>query len=64
MKKFKITFTEQELIQFEQLIGEIATKWGNPLINLYASKIETLEEDTRPIGGGGGAPIPRPKKSE
>lgn len=65
MKKFRITFTEQEMAQFEQLIGEIPTKWGNPLLNMYVPKLEeTTEEDPKPIGGGGGAGSPRPPKNE
>jgi hypothetical protein len=61
MKQFRITFTEQEMAQFEQLIGETPTKFGNPLINMYVPKLETLEEDPKPIGGGGGGGAPKPK---
>lgn len=64
MKKFRITFNEQEMAQFEQLIGEIPTKWGNPLLNLYVPKLETTEEDPKPIGGGGGAGGPKPPTQE
>lgn len=65
MKKFRITFTEQEMAQFEQLIGEIPTKWGNPLLNLYVPKLETTEEDPpKPIGGGGGGGGPKPPTQE
>lgn len=59
MKQFRITFTEQELAQFESLIGEIPTKWGNPLLNLYVPKLETVaSEGNPPIGGGGSGPRP------
>lgn len=64
MKQFRITFTEQEMAQFEALIGEIPTKWGNPLLNLYVPKLEqTTLEDPTPIGGGAGGGAPKPKPS-
>jgi len=53
MKQYRITFSEQEMAQFEALIGEIPTKWGNPLINMYAQRLQesTIEEPKpKPIG--------------
>lgn len=48
MKQFRITFTEQEMTQFESIIGEIPTKWGNLLINLYVPKLqETIVPDEK-----------------
>lgn len=52
------------MAQFEALIGEIPTKWGNPLLNLYVPKLEqTTLEDPTPIGGGAGGGAPKPKPS-
>lgn len=55
MKKYRITFNEQEMAQFEALIGEIPTKWGNPLLNLYVPKLETTESEPPKKGGIAGA---------
>jgi hypothetical protein len=66
MKQYRITFSEQEMAQFEALIGEIPTKWGNPLVNMYAQRLQesTIEEPKpKPIGGGGGGPV-KPSKNE
>lgn len=71
MKQYRLLFTEQEWLQVESLIGEIPTKFGNPLINLLIPKLQemkvpeeiTTTEDPKPIGGGGGG-APRPPKSE
>lgn len=66
MKQYRLLFTEQEWLQFENLIGEIPTKFGNPLINLLIPKLQEMklpenvqptESDPKPIGGGGGSPI-------
>jgi len=61
MKKYIITLTEDKFNQFEAIIGEMPTKFGNPLINIYANSIETLDETPKPIGGGGGGGAPKPK---
>lgn len=63
MKQYRLLFTEQEWLQIENLIGEIPTKFGNPLINLLIPKlqemkstenVEPTESNPKPIGGGGG----------
>lgn len=57
-----IRLTEEQFQQFESIIGEIPTKWGNPLVAIYAP-VTTTEEDPKPIGGGGGGPVKPPKES-
>lgn len=34
MKQIRITLTEQQWVDLQNLIGEIPTKFGNPLVNL------------------------------
>jgi len=52
MKQFKITLTEQQWTDLQNLIGEIPTKFGNPLVNLLIPNAQesTLEEPKPPIG--------------
>jgi hypothetical protein len=68
MKKFKLEFTQQEWQAVENLIGEIPTKFGNPLINMLIPKLQEAmietEEKPKPIGGGSGGGAPKPKPSE
>jgi hypothetical protein len=53
MKQFKITLTEDQWNQFENLIGELPTKFGVPLLNMINPNLQVAEEtDTQPIGGG------------
>lgn len=60
MKKYKlIKLTEEQFIQFEQILGEIPTKWGNPLVNLYVPNTTTTEEEQ---DGGGSPKPPKPPK--
>ena len=61
MKTYRITLTEQQFQQFETIIGEMPTRFGNPLINIYANSVEIMTEDPKPIGGGGGGGAPKPK---
>mgnify|MGYP003629783870 CR=1 FL=1 len=48
MRKLKLEFTEQEWQEVENLIGEIPTKYGNPLINLLIPKLQELKEEPKP----------------
>jgi hypothetical protein len=53
MKQFKITFTEEQWNQFENLIGELPTKFGVPLLNMINPNLQVGEEtDKKPSGGG------------
>jgi hypothetical protein len=62
MKNYIITLTEQQFQQFESIIGEMPTRFGNPLINLYGNSLTVQDiEDPKPIGGGGGGGAPKPK---
>lgn len=72
MKQIRITLTEQILIDLQNMIGEIPTKWGNPLVNILIPNAQetsiggiagTLEESD-PIGGGGGGGAPKPKPTQ
>lgn len=63
MKQFRITFTEEQWNQFENLIGELPTKFGVPMLNMINPNLQTTEEDPKPIGGGGSGPQP-PKPTE
>lgn len=48
MKQIRITLTEQQWIDLQNLIGEIPTKFGNPLINiLIPNAQESVIEDTK-----------------
>jgi len=49
MKTYRITLTEQQFQQFETIIGEMPTRFGNPLINIYANSVEIMTEDPKPI---------------
>ena len=63
MKQFKITLSEDQWNQFENLIGELPTKFGVPFLNMINPNLQSTEEtDPQPIGGGGGAGSPRPPK--
>jgi len=45
MKKYRLQFTEKEWTEVENLIGEMPTKFGNPLINLLIPKLQETKED-------------------
>lgn len=51
MKNYRLQFTEAEWNAVENLIGEIPTKFGNPLINMLIPKLEeaTLEEKEKAV---------------
>ena len=44
MKKYKITLTEDQWNQFENLIGELPTKFGVPLLNMINPNLQVGEE--------------------
>lgn len=59
MKQIRITLTEQQWIDLQNLIGEIPTKFGNPLVNLIMPNAEESQiAESDPIGGGGSGPQP------
>lgn len=56
MKQFRITLTEQQWIDLQNLIGEIPTKFGNPLVNLLIPNAQESQElESPPVGGIAGA---------
>jgi hypothetical protein len=44
MKQYKITFTEEQWNQFENLIGELPTKFGVPLLNMINPNLQMKED--------------------
>jgi hypothetical protein len=44
MKQYKITFTEEQWNQFENLIGELPTKFGVPLLNMINPNLQVGED--------------------
>ena len=46
MKKYKITFTEEQWNQFENLIGELPTKFGVPLLNMINPNLQMGDDKT------------------
>lgn len=60
MKQFRITLSEDQWNQFQNLIGELPTKFGVPFLNIINPNLQesVFEEPTQPIGGGGGSPVP------
>jgi hypothetical protein len=47
MKQYKITLTEEQWSQFENLLGELPTKFGVPLLNIINPNLQVGEEATK-----------------
>jgi hypothetical protein len=44
MKNYRLTFTEEQWTQFENLIGELPTKFGVPLLNMINPNLQVAED--------------------
>jgi hypothetical protein len=44
MKQYRLKFTEEQWTQFENLIGELPTKFGVPLLNMINPNLQVSED--------------------
>jgi len=58
----QVILNEEQIRAFENLLGEVPMKWASPILQLLSQGLQP-ESDPKPIGGGGGSPLP-PKPSE
>lgn len=59
----KVILNDQEIKQLEAILGEIQFKHAAPIMNILNQNFIQEETDPKPIGGGGGSPLP-PKPND